>query len=88
MPCQFRGIPWAYARPGDEYGSNSGIVLQAVAQDDDPGNGKDRRMNDKEHIKQLQKLLADQKAETARVTAERDELQAALDQIAAMATRP
>jgi len=59
-----------------------------VAQDDDPGNGKDRRMNDKEHIKQLQKLLADQKAETARVTAERDELQAALDQIAAMATRP
>jgi ubiquinone biosynthesis protein UbiJ len=62
--------------------------LQAVAQDDDPGNGKDRRMNDKEHIKQLQKLLADQKAETARVTAERDELQAALDQIAAMATRP
>ena len=45
-------------------------------------------MSDKEHIKQLQKLLADQKAETARVTAERDELQAALDQIAAMAARP
>jgi hypothetical protein len=45
-------------------------------------------MSDKEHIKQLQKLLADQKAETARVMAERDELQKRLCQIAEDALEP
>ena len=44
-------------------------------------------MDQAEHIKQLQKLLADERARVAAIKAERDALQKRLDDIAELANR-